>query len=73
MISPCISECDNNGEFCPACGRTMEEKIEWKAGADLSRKKQILEDCASRLSKEAFEYWQEQYELKVARITREKP
>jgi len=25
------------------------------------------------LSKEAFEYWQEQYELKVARITREKP
>ena len=23
MISPCISECDNNGEFCPSCGRTL--------------------------------------------------
>ena len=67
MISPCISECDNNGEFCPACGRTMEEKFEWKNGADVARKKQILEDCGSRLTQRDFEYWEEMYELKVAK------
>jgi predicted Fe-S protein YdhL (DUF1289 family) len=72
MISPCISKCDKTREFCPGCGRTEEEKTEWKGGAELSRKKQILEHCASRLPKEDFEYWQEQYKLKVARITREK-
>jgi hypothetical protein len=50
----------------------MEEKFEWKGGADLSRKKQILEDCGSRLPKKDFEYWEEMYELKVAEKTREK-
>ena len=37
-------------DFTPVCTSefmtfaTMEEKFEWKGGADLSRKKQILED-----------------------------
>jgi predicted Fe-S protein YdhL (DUF1289 family) len=71
IISPCISECDNNGEFCPACGRTMEEKFEWKRGADETRKKQILEDCGSRLTQQDYEYWGEMYDLKVAEKMRE--
>jgi len=71
IISPCISECDNNGEFCPACGRTMEEKFEWKGGADDARKQRILEDCGNRLPRKDFEYWEEMYELKVAENTRD--
>tara|TARA_R110001606_G_scaffold355401_1_gene506391 strand:- start:67 stop:345 length:279 start_codon:yes stop_codon:yes gene_type:complete len=71
IISPCISECANNGDFCPACGRTMEEKFEWKQGADNTRKKNILENCANRLPRKDFEHWKEMYELKVAEKMRE--
>jgi predicted Fe-S protein YdhL (DUF1289 family) len=67
MISPCISECDNNGEFCPACGRTMKEKFEWKNGADEARQKQILQDSGSRLTQRDYEHWNKMYELKVAK------
>ena len=67
MISPCISECGNNGEFCPSCGRTMKEKFDWKNGADQFRKKQILQDSGSRLTQREYEYWKEMYEIKVAK------
>lgn len=66
IISPCISECDNNGEYCPACGRTMQEKFEWKNGANNARQKEILENCANRLPRQDLEYWEEMYEIKVA-------
>jgi hypothetical protein len=49
----------------------MEEKFEWKGGADIARQKQILENCANRLPRQDFEYWEEMYELKVAEKTRE--
>ena len=71
IISPCISECDNNGEYCPACGRTMQEKFEWKNGANNARQKDILVNCANRLPRKDFEYWEEMYELKVAEKMRE--
>ena len=71
IISPCISECDNNGDFCPACGRTMEEKFEWKRGADNTRKKDILENCEQRLSAPAYAHWQEQYARKKAKLAAE--
>jgi hypothetical protein len=45
----------------------MKEKFDWKNGADVARKKQILQDSGSRLTQREYEYWKEMYEIKVAK------
>ena len=44
----------------------MQEKFEWKNGANNARQKEILENCANRLPRQDLEYWEEMYEIKVA-------
>jgi len=62
-VSPCIARCFTNGNHCPSCGRTDEERIEWYDASE-DRKQQIIKQCTSRLEPEAFEYWEEMYEYK---------
>tara|TARA_R110000868_G_scaffold314470_2_gene575438 strand:+ start:347 stop:568 length:222 start_codon:yes stop_codon:yes gene_type:complete len=64
VISPCIDQCFTDGNMCPSCGRTNEEVTEWFY-ADEPRKEEILETCIKRLDKDAFNYWEEQYEWKL--------
>jgi len=71
ITSPCISACDALAPHCPACGRTLEEKREWKRGADRTRKKLILANCEQRLSAPAYAHWQEQYARKKAKLAAE--
>ena len=68
MISPCISICrwDPVTSNCYGCGRTTEEKMQWKdpTTSDLW-KENNLKECLARLSGWQLESFKESYQHKI--------
>jgi len=73
MISMCISECGNNGKWCPSCGRTLTDRMDWKVAVednDTATFERIKLDCKERLTNKEHKHWLKKYEAKKKKLNK---